>query len=558
MEKMLNITVPLIRTIKLILLNILFFPLILIRFFLRERTGAMLFRLYLQSCGGAWIKFGQILSSRLDLISNTYYEELQKLTSDLPTSKFEKIRHEIESSLGKPLDQCYSAFDPKPVASASIAQVHFANLPDGQPVAVKVMHPNATRVFLLDLFWINAFSRFLDLLGIIKNLDLPGVAAELAYVTKRELDLSKEAINTQRFHEVLTSDSIDHTAPRVFFSHCSKKVITMQRFDGVWLGEMVTAVINKDAEKLKAWEDHGIYPHRTARVIFRSLAEQICHHRIIHGDPHVGNIVVLDGGTVGFIDFGIVGELDEKSWRKQIAVFYSMSQHNVNQTYQALLSMIEPLPYRNLAPVEMEVKRLLSDWFLSLKNPNAGSEEKSNGRVLLSCANVFRQNNLQLPFTFFIVIRTTLISDMLIYSLYPQFDPTKELAQLFRDEQNRKCQEFDLTFIQQAQTIGRVATQLPEALMTLTSWISYELPIYARLYTRSITGIEKFFINMINLVRISGWLLVLAISFAKLFSRPLKHLLTTDHLIAWMATVGPGTVILILVATILLSRLIKT
>lgn len=152
----------------------------------------------------------------------------------------------------------------------------------------------------------------------------------------------------------------------------------------------------------------------------------------MHADPHSANVVILPGGTLGLVDLGNVGTLDERNWRKQVAVFRGIARRSIHDTYAALLSMVEPLPVTNISRLERECKNTIANWLIANSSPHTPPLLKSNGRLRFACVNEFRRAGLQVPWILMTVMRSIVISDMLIYGLDPEVDTTEELAGVLR------------------------------------------------------------------------------------------------------------------------------
>ena len=297
------------RTAWLILITLVFGPQIL--FAGRHRPAT--FKRYLQSCGGGFVKLGQILAMRYDLLPAAYCDELASLFDRVPPVALKKIERVIQEDLGRPLLASFRSFDATPLGSASIAQVHAATLMTGEPVAVKVIRPGIVRTLRVDLSYLALLGEFNRSFGILSSLKLHAIARELSTLTQEELDLRREARNTDLFHRKLAQDEIDHYAPRVYFELSGRRVITMERIEGLPMTQLIAAVQSNDTVRLEQFAARGIRPRRTARLLLRSILEQTMEHRVFNADPHPANLIIKDGGSLAWVDFGMVGWLDEST-----------------------------------------------------------------------------------------------------------------------------------------------------------------------------------------------------------------------------------------------------
>ncbi|MBO0703233.1 MAG: AarF/ABC1/UbiB kinase family protein, partial [Candidatus Dormibacteraeota bacterium] len=301
------------RTARLLLLSLFFLPQLASG---PQRAPAVL-RRYLQACGGGFVKLGQVLATRYDLLPEAYCDELAKLFDRVPPAPAAAIERVIADDLGRPLSQCFDDFDPRPLGSASIAQVHPARLISGVPVAVKVIRPGIVRTFRVDLAYLAAAGRFSSRFGVLTHLRLETMAHELSRLTREELDFHREARNAAFFHRRMAEDEIDHCAPRVYFDLCGPRVITMERVQGVPMTELLAAVQHDDRTRLDEWAALGIRPRRTARLLLRSVLQQTMQYRVFNADPHPANLILKAGGALAWLDFGMVGWLDEQTWGQQ-------------------------------------------------------------------------------------------------------------------------------------------------------------------------------------------------------------------------------------------------
>lgn len=252
----------------------------------------------LQDLGPAFIKLGQIASSRRDLVPTEIAFELEKLQDHVASVPFSKIREIVEAELEEPLERLFSHFDEEPLATASIGQVHIAHLPSGEKVAVKVQRPDIRSSVEKDLAILSDLARFLeDNTDWAKTYHLRDMIIEFSRSLEDELDYRVEGRNGERIAKQFEEDPYVHI-PKVHWDFSTDKVLTM---------EMVHGVKVNDLEKL----DAGGYDRKLiARRIVDSMFHQILDEGFFHGDPHPGNIYILPDNVISYLDFGMVGRLD--------------------------------------------------------------------------------------------------------------------------------------------------------------------------------------------------------------------------------------------------------
>jgi ubiquinone biosynthesis protein len=299
--------------------------------FLKNREGESLthlsretrIRLAIEELGPTFIKLGQILSTRADQVGMPLAQELQKLQASVPCDNSESIRETIETELEHPLDELFVDFDPSPLASASIGQVHRARLSCGDDVVVKVQHAGIRRRMEVDIDILAGLAQLADKIPELQPYRPTATVAEFRRIVRRELDFAREARNLQQFARNF-SRTAHVRIPRLYPELSTSRVLTMEWLNGAKLSDPTVHLV-PDAN-LSHVARHGA----------EMYLEMIFHHGFYHGDPHPGNLVVMPGGAIGLLDFGMVGRLDD-SLREAIE---DMLMSIVSQDAQQLTSVV--------------------------------------------------------------------------------------------------------------------------------------------------------------------------------------------------------------------------
>jgi ubiquinone biosynthesis protein len=260
-------------------------------------------RLALEDLGPIFVKFGQVLSTRRDLMPPDIADELARLQDRVPPFDGTRAIAEIERGLGRRIDEVYDAFDARPIASASIAQVHFATLKDGTPVAIKVLRPDMAPVIDRDLALMRAAGALLVRVSSdARRLRPLDVIDEFDRYLHDELDLIREAANANQLRRNFTGSTLLRV-PEMYWDHCATNVLTMERMQGIPIGQI---------ERMR---DAGIDLKKLSRDGVEIFFTQVFKHAFFHADMHPGNILVGDSGPdfnrYIALDFGIVGTLSE-------------------------------------------------------------------------------------------------------------------------------------------------------------------------------------------------------------------------------------------------------
>lgn len=284
-------------------------------------------RLMFQELGTTFIKFGQLLASRPDLVGERISEELSQLHDDNPPVSFEEIKEMIETQLGGNIEDLFAEFSESPLATASIAQVHEAKLHTGERVAVKVQKANVEEIVETDLsimkFIANESDRFNTS---FKHLNLPAVLHEFDKSIHKEMDFDNELMNIRHLSDNFKyNDKI--IVPTTYPDYSNEKVLTMEYVEGVKLSEVI------------AGDDPKYNKILIADRIVRSYFQQLFIDGFFHADPHPGNIFVTDDNAICYIDFGMMGVLDEEFRQDLAELMIYFSDRNIDGLINQLIRM---------------------------------------------------------------------------------------------------------------------------------------------------------------------------------------------------------------------------
>lgn len=256
-----------------------------------------------ENLGPTFIKLGQMLSLRVDLLPKEFCEGFAKLLDEGEPLKFDEVKSVIENELKIKSSQIFKDINKKPIATASLAQVHLATLKSGKKVAIKIQKPNIERVIKQDLAIIKFLFNFLRFLPTFRSLKLKDVVNEFARFTQMELDFRNEIRNAEvfkknfsRYHYV--------KVPRMYKKYCTRKLLVMDYLNGLPLSKLLKLTDENNRFKTRAINVEQ-FVDRMTKVYFKQWFED----GIFHADPHPANIILMKGGDIGFVDFGIMGVL---------------------------------------------------------------------------------------------------------------------------------------------------------------------------------------------------------------------------------------------------------
>jgi len=304
------------------LLSILLYPLSLIKS--KKDNRAIRLRLALESLGPIFIKFGQMLSTRKDLLPNDIAIELSKLQDKVPPFEFKKVKQTIENAYSKKISSVFKEFNEKPVASASVAQVHFAILHNGEKVAVKILRPNIESEVKKDIKLLHLIANILyKIWSEGKRLKPDEVVSEFERHTQSELNLLLEAGHCSHLGENFKDKKL-LVVPSVFWDYCHEKVMVMERMDGIPISNI--DAIKKNKINLSELAKNGV------EIFFT----QVFRDGFFHADMHPGNIQVAKSGKYIAMDFGIMGTLNDQDklyLAKNFAAFFKRDYREVARVH---------------------------------------------------------------------------------------------------------------------------------------------------------------------------------------------------------------------------------
>ena len=361
-------------------------------------------RLAIEELGGAYIKVGQILSNRPDLVPEELIDELEKLQDSAPVFSSKLAVKIIRKELGQPLKNLFLMFDEEPLATASIAQVHRAILLDTTPVAVKVQRPNIEETFKIDLDVLIFLSQ-----QIIKTTPLKeqfkkhNPLKDLRKEIEKELDFQNEALNIIRFANNFKEDERVYV-PTVYIPYSSHHVLTMEYIQGT----KVT-----DVKKL---EKSGFDLKVIADKLVDVGLKQIIDHHFFHADPHPGNITILDDGTICFLDFGLMGRLTSRQYQTLIDLITAFSQHDSRKLSRIMVKSIPAEKYVDTEKLENEIALLMDDYFdLSLERINVGE-------LLADVMGFLAKYDIALPPNIYLLMKSLSSYEGIALKLNPKFE----------------------------------------------------------------------------------------------------------------------------------------
>ncbi len=374
-------------------------------------------RLAFEELGTTFIKAGQILSSRVDLLPPEYCQELKKLQDEAPTVPFEEIREIVEEELGVSLGDIFSEFDPHPLASASIAQVHRAVLKKGgEKVAVKVQKPGVKEMVMADLEILSYLARFGEHLhGMVESIAFSELVAEFRKGLLREIDFTFEAVNARKMRDNFL-DFEGVYIPRVFSELTTSRVMVMELIEGVPLSKML-----KEGS-LNA-ETGGMLAEIGAKAIFKMIFED----GFFHGDPHPGNLMFRkETRELVYLDFGMVGAIDGETRRNIVLLLQAALEKNAARMIRLLEEEFMESPIESSLSLRFELNEILEHYIA------ANLREINLKSFFFDFFHLLRKYQLRFPASLVSLLRALVVAEGTGRELDPDFSLVPYLSEYLK------------------------------------------------------------------------------------------------------------------------------
>jgi ubiquinone biosynthesis protein len=398
----------------------------------REASDAELgkrLRRTLERLGPTFVKFGQLLGTRVDLFSEPFIAELGKLHSEVTPFPTEEARKIVEAELGRPIDEVFEDFPDEPVAAASIAQVYEARLrgedeESSRRVAVKVQRPNLEETLIPDLEVLIDISGFVDrIVPPYRRSMVHKVAKEYARRARGELDFLSEARAIEQFSQVMRSLP-EFRVPSVHHDFCTERLLVMEWLDGRKLDTVPDA---------GALAELGFEPTAFARSMLKLQVSMAYEHGFVHGDTHPGNIILLPTGHIALIDFGLHGQVPRALRDKMLEMIFYQTAGRFDEAVDSFASVFKPDPTSDIDAFKAEMRQMLE--------ADAGPRALADRRIteqLIKGMRVGAKYKLEAQSDLLMVIRNLTIVEGIVLRYCPTVDTDAELQTIVSDIMRRK------------------------------------------------------------------------------------------------------------------------
>jgi len=366
-------------------------------------------RLALEELGPTFVKLGQLLSTRPDVIPKSYAMEFAKLQDKVPSFPFAEVRDQIRSELGGEIETFFSYYDAMPVAAASIAQVHRARLMTGEDVVVKVRRPGVVELVETDIDVLMGLAALAERhLPGSDIYDPVGLIREFSRTIRREMDFSREGHTIEKIAENFTGDRTLYF-PKVFWKATSKGILTLEYIDGI------------KVSNLAALESAGLDRCLIARRGADAFLTMVLVHGFFHGDPHPGNVLILPDNTICLLDYGMVGRLDEQLKSYLVDLLLAITRRDVDEVISLLGSSGDITEQLNVRALKRDLAEFIDSYY------ELPLQEIEVGRMLMDFIEIITTYHIKLQPDLMLLTKALITIEGMGRELDPHFDMIEHL-----------------------------------------------------------------------------------------------------------------------------------
>ena len=374
--------------------------------------------------GPVYVKLGQLLSTRPDVLPGRYVETLTDLQTNVPPAPWLQVEALIRRELGQPIEAVFSKIDPQAIAAASIGQVYSAVLTTGQRVALKVQRPGIDLVVAQDISLIKSLAELVSLTEVGKNFDIVGLAEEFSTALTDELDFTTEAEYTKQLRQNLTEtrwfDSQQLVIPQVYDSLTTKKLLTIEWLEGV-------PILEAKLPEFRDNKNEATQRSELTTILFRAFFKQVYIDGFFHADPHPGNIFYLDDGRLALLDCGMIGRLDPRTQQILTEMLLAIVDLDARRCSQLTLELAEGGQQVNLNRLTNDYDKMLRKYY------NRSISQINFSEVIYEVFQVSRNNKIRLPSNMGLYAKAIANLEGVTRGFYPQVNLLDEFRPLMAD-----------------------------------------------------------------------------------------------------------------------------
>ncbi len=435
-------------------------------------------RLAIEELGPTFVKLGQVLSTRPDVIPKEYAEEFRKLQDKVPALPFADVAGQIQGELGEPHSALFAEVDPTPLAAASIAQVHLARLHSGEEVVLKIRRPGIERVVETDLDILAGLAYLMERhLPGVDIYDPSGLVKEFRRTIHREMDFTREGHTIDRFSANFSGDSKVHL-PKVFWDYTGERVLTLEYVRGTKVTDFER--LTEQGHDLKEIAGRG------ADFFLR----QVLVHGYFHGDPHPGNFFILPDGAICLLDFGMVGRLESELKRQLVDLLVSVLQRDVDRIISQLLYSGDLSDEADRKALRRDLSEFIDDYY------EIPLQEINVGRLLVDFVDILTQYRIKFPSDLMLLAKALVTMEGIGRQLDPEFNMVEHLRPFMENllRERMSPASFSREMLSIAHSYTALVKNLPRDLKEFINRINrnkFKIDLEHRGFERLIADLDK-------------------------------------------------------------------
>ncbi len=435
-------------------------------------------RLALEELGPTFIKLGQLLSTRPDIVPPDFILELKKLQDRVPAVPTELVQAELHRELGSPTEDLFQRFDPVPLAAASISQVHRGTLKSGEEVVFKIRRPEIREVIETDIDILMGLAYLVERhLPGGEMYDPIGLVKEFRRTINRELDFSREGRTIERFANNF-ADSDEVYIPKVFWDYCGRSVLTMEYVSGIKISQ------------LDELTEAGYDLKQIAKNGADTFLKQVFEHGLFHADPHPGNLYIMPNNVICMFDYGMVGRLDDDLKQQLTELLLSVLSRDVDRIISQLLYSGDLHDESNLKSLKRDLAEFIDDYYDILL------QDLKVGKLLVDFVEILTEYRIKFPSNLMLLSRALIAMEGLGRQLDPKFNMIEQIKpfaeKIVRDRFSPAHLSKEMTrTLQSYQALGK---SLPKDIKEFINRINrnqFKIDVEHRGFERLITDLDK-------------------------------------------------------------------
>jgi predicted unusual protein kinase regulating ubiquinone biosynthesis (AarF/ABC1/UbiB family) len=425
------------------------------------------FRKILVELGPFYVKFGQLLSTRPDLLPPEYIQALTALQAQVPVIDWEQIEPFVRQQLPQPLETIFSHIETEPIAAGSIAQIYRATLTTGEELAIKVQRPAIAAIVASDIILIKGIAELVALTEFGQTYDVISLAEEFTNAVRAELDFTQEAHYTEQLRRNLSTstwfDTHKLVIPKVYWEITTEKLLAIEWLDG-------QPILKAEIEP--SLEDNGVIKirHQLSTLLFRAFFQQFYLDGFFHADPHPGNIFYLQDRRVAIIDCGMVGRLDPRTQQLLTEMLLAIVDMDAARCAQLTLKLSDSTRAIDLARLEADYDRMLRKYY------NLNLSELNFSEVFYQILQIARTNKIKLPRNLGLFAKSLANLEGVAREFDPDFNLVAEVKPLMADLFRRQLIGSTplQTFLRTVLDLKSISLQTPRQIESLLDRLSSE------------------------------------------------------------------------------------